>query len=113
MRCPLPHPSAVLCIMLSDTALHRNNVIRPGVAPCLPASRWLIGRLFLGVLAAAGYADLARSEQPEEPRAATERLAEQPPPRLRERFRFAGERSGLWPKSWPRLRGSSAAGIGG
>ena len=123
MRCPLPHPSAVLCIMLSDNALHRNNVIRPGVAPCLPASRWLtsgwltsrwlIGRLFLGVFAAAGYADLAPSEQPEEPRAATERLAEQPPPRLRERFRFAGERSGLWPKSWPRLRGSSAAGIGG
>ena len=103
---------------MPSNALTRNTASRPVVGPCRPASRWqisrgLLGRLALGFLASAAAPDLARSEPPGELPAATQRRADKTPQRQRERFRFAGERTGLWPKSWPRLRGSSAAGVGG
>lgn len=56
---------------------------------------------------------LARSEPPDNALRPSERLAPPVPARSRGRVRLTGERAGLWPRNWPRLRGTSAAGIGG
>jgi len=99
--------------MLTAPWIRLASLPRSVGAPCRLVRR-LIPGLLLSLIAAPAASPLEARGEPPTPQRVPADLGDRPPlARLQNRFRFIGERKGLWPRNWPRLRGSAAAGVGG